>query len=184
MSQSKTSIQVRGPRPDLWEACFRSSRACGPSGLTRSFLVYVKGSCTVSLSSNFVRSWLCTQWPQLACILWKRRELRRMLSRSCKVSAPNDEPFGPVGRHQGRALRLQKKKKRWVRSHFRSGESDAFKEKRYSVIFHQVTLSSLAEGSRGPLNSLQFPVVAAQSKNERSLRLLYLFSGTKAKIFD
>ena len=63
----------------------------------------------------------------------------------------------------------------------REHQLDEFKGKRYSVMFHQVTLTSLTHGLKRTLNSLRFLVVAAQSKNECSLRFLYLFVGTWRK---
>ena len=60
-------------------------------------------------------------------------------------------------------------------------QSGEFKGEMYSVIFHQVTVASLTDGLKRSLNSLRFPVVAAQSKNECSLRFLFLFAGTKRK---
>ena len=59
-------------------------------------------------------------------------------------------------------------------------QSGEFKGKRYSVIFHQVTVSSLTDGVKRSLNSLRFPVVAPQSKN----KVLVLVCGTKPHILD
>ena len=64
---------------------------------------------------------------------------------------------------------------------FRENQSDEFKEKRYSVILHQVAVTSVTDGLIGSLDSLRFPVVAAQSKNKCALRFLYLFGGTRRK---
>ena len=63
----------------------------------------------------------------------------------------------------------------------REYQSDEFKGKRYHLIFHQVAVTSLTDGLIRSLNSLRFPVVAAQSKNECALRFLYLFGGTRRK---
>ena len=63
----------------------------------------------------------------------------------------------------------------------REHQSDEVKGKRYSVIFHQVAVTSLTDGLIRSLISLRFPVVAAQSKNECALRFLYLFGGTRHK---
>ena len=63
----------------------------------------------------------------------------------------------------------------------REHQSDEFKGKRHSVIFHRVAVTSLTEGLIRSLNSLRFPVVAAQSNNECCLRFLYLFGGKRCK---
>ena len=49
------------------------------------------------------------------------------------------------------------------------------------MIFHRVAVTSLTDGSNRSLNCLRFAVVAAQSKNECSLRFLHLFAGTRRK---
>ena len=64
----------------------------------------------------------------------------------------------------------------------REHQSDEFKGKRYSVIFHGGrVVTSLTDGLKRSLNNLRFPVVAAQSNNEYSLRFLCLLAGTKRK---
>ena len=63
---------------------------------------------------------------------------------------------------------------------FREHQLDEFKGKRYSVIFHQVAVTSLTDYTIVDTD-LRFPVVAAQSKNECALRFLYLFGGTRRK---